>query len=115
MGTTTSGQSIEIRESTRVPPGETQLVRLSIGELEAGSYRFEARGISPLSFLESTELKYKHKVSIFRHLHGCNRRRKNKKNINDYGLTILLFCRATLCSSRLTRPSTSRATRCSSG
>ena len=39
-----------------------QLVRLSIGELEAGSYRFEARGISPLSFLESTELQYKHKV-----------------------------------------------------
>ena len=44
-------------------PGETQLVRLSIGELEAGSYRFEARGISPLSFLESTELQYKHKVN----------------------------------------------------
>ena len=63
VGNTASGQSIEIRESTRVPPGETQLVRLSIGELEAGSYRFEARGISPLSFLESTELQYKHKVS----------------------------------------------------
>ena len=62
MGTTDNGQSIEIRESTRVPPGETQLVRLSIGELEAGSYRFEARGISPLSFIESTELQYKHKV-----------------------------------------------------
>ena len=46
-----------------MPPGETQLVRLSIGELEAGSYRFEARGISPLSFLESTELQYKHKVN----------------------------------------------------
>ena len=66
VGNTASGQSIEIRESTRVPPGETQLVRLSIGELGAGSYRFEARGISPLSFLESTELQYKHKVSIFR-------------------------------------------------
>ena len=79
MGTSANGQSIEIRESTRVPPGETQLVRLSIGELEAGSYRFEARGISPLSFLESTELKYKHKVSIFRHLHGCNRRKKIRK------------------------------------
>ena len=63
VGNTASGQSIEIRESTRVPPGETQLVRLSIGELGAGSYRFEARGISPLSFIESTELQYKHKVS----------------------------------------------------
>ena len=66
IGTTDSGQSIEIRESTRVPPGETQMVRLSIGELGSGSYRFEAKGLTPLSFLESTSLQYKHKgYSVF--------------------------------------------------
>ena len=38
------------RESTRVPPGDTQLVRLSVGELGDGEYRFEARGTAPIQF-----------------------------------------------------------------
>ena len=66
FGTTETGQSIEISERSRIPPGETQMVRLSIGELGRGSYRFEAKGLSPLNFLESTQLKYKHKgYSVF--------------------------------------------------
>ena len=66
FGTTATGQSIEIRESTRVPPGETQLVRLSVGEIGEGNYRFEAKGLSPISWSESTPLKYKHKgYSVF--------------------------------------------------
>ena len=65
-GRTQNGRNIEIVQNTRVPPGETQLVRLSIGELGEGSYRFEAKGLSPLNFLESTQLKYKHKgYSVF--------------------------------------------------
>ena len=65
-GTTKTGRSIEIRETTRVPPGETQLVSLGIGELDDGSYRFEAKGLTPISFLESTSLKYKNKgYSVF--------------------------------------------------
>ena len=65
-GTTKSGRSIEIRETTRVPPGETQMVRLGIGELDDGDYRFEAKGLTPISFLESTNLKYKNKgYSVF--------------------------------------------------
>jgi hypothetical protein len=38
------------RESTRVPPGDTQLVRLSVGELGDGEYKFEARGTAPIQF-----------------------------------------------------------------
>ena len=42
------------------------MVRLGIGELDDGSYRFEAKGLSPISFLESTNLKYKNKgYSVF--------------------------------------------------
>lgn len=49
-----------------MPPGETQLVRLSIGELGEGNYRFEAKGISPMEFQDSTPLKYYHKgYSVF--------------------------------------------------
>ena len=40
MGTADTGQTIEIRESVRVPPGESQLVRLGIGELGSGNYRY---------------------------------------------------------------------------
>ena len=40
VGTADTGQTIEIRESVRVPPGESQLVRLGIGELGSGNYRY---------------------------------------------------------------------------
>jgi hypothetical protein len=39
-----------LRESTRVPPGDTQLVRLSVGELGEGEYKFEATGTAPIQF-----------------------------------------------------------------
>ena len=39
MGTADTDQTMEIRESVRVPPGESQLVRLGIGELGSGNYR----------------------------------------------------------------------------
>jgi len=65
-GQSASGQSIEIKQTSRVPPGETQMVRLSIGELGNGNYRFEAKGLSPIVFTESTPLKYLHKgYSVF--------------------------------------------------
>jgi len=66
FGRTQSGQNVEIKQKTRVPPGETQLVRLSIGELGDGIYRFEAKGISPMEFQDSTPLEYYHKgYSVF--------------------------------------------------
>ena len=66
FGRTKTGRNIEIQQSTRVPPGETQMVRLSIGELGEGSYRFEAKGISPMEFQDSTPLTYYHKgYSVF--------------------------------------------------
>ena len=65
-GRTQNGRNIEIVQNTRVPPGETQLVRLSIGELGEGSYRFEAKGISPMEFQDSTQLQYLSKgYSVF--------------------------------------------------
>ena len=65
-GRTLAGQNVEIKQNTRVPPGETQLVRLSIGELGDGSYRFEAKGIAPMAFQDSTQLSYFHKgYSVF--------------------------------------------------
>ena len=65
-GRTQNGRNIEIVQNTRVPPGETQMVRLSIGELGEGSYRFEAKGISPMEFQDSTQLHYLSKgYSVF--------------------------------------------------
>ena len=65
-GRTQNGRNIEIVQNTRVPPGETQMVRLSIGELGEGSYRFEAKGISPMEFQDSTQLSYLSKgYSVF--------------------------------------------------
>ena len=65
-GRTQNGRNIEIVQNTRVPPGETQMVRLSIGELGEGSYRFEAKGISPMEFQDSTQLNYLSKgYSVF--------------------------------------------------
>merc|ERR1719334_524294 len=65
-GRTASGQNVEIKQNTRVPPGETQLVRLTIGELEDGVYRFEAKGIAPMEFQDSVALDYYHKgYSVF--------------------------------------------------
>merc|ERR1719334_599190 len=65
-GRTASGQNVEIKQNTRVPPGETQLVRLTIGELGKGTYRFEAKGTKPMEFQDSVALDYYHKgYSVF--------------------------------------------------
>jgi len=65
-GQSASGQSIEIKQTSRVPPGDTQMVRMSIGELGNGNYRFEAKGLTPIEFTESTPLDYLHKgYSVF--------------------------------------------------
>ena len=39
MGTADTGQTMGIRESVRVPPGESQLVRLGFRELGSGNHR----------------------------------------------------------------------------
>jgi len=65
-GRSSSGQPVEIRESSRIPPGETQLVRLNIGEIENGDYTLVATGSSPIQFQESTPLEYNGKgYSVF--------------------------------------------------
>jgi len=65
-GQSASGQNIEIKQTSRVPPGDTQMVRISIGELGTGNYRFEAKGLTPIEFTESTPLEYLHKgYSVF--------------------------------------------------
>ena len=50
VGRTDGGQSVEITENSRVPPGDTQLVRFRIGELGRGTYQFVARGVTPIEF-----------------------------------------------------------------
>jgi CD109 antigen len=65
-GRSLTGRNVEIRQNTRVPPGETQLVRMTIGELGEGNYRFEAKGVAPMQFQDSTPLQYFHKgYSVF--------------------------------------------------
>ena len=49
-GQSVTGQNIELKQTTRVPPGDTQMVRFSIGELGNGNYRFEAKGLTPIAF-----------------------------------------------------------------
>ena len=49
-GQSATGQNIEIKQTSRVPPGDTQMVRMSIGELGKGNYRFEAKGLTPIEF-----------------------------------------------------------------
>lgn len=61
VGELKSGESFELQESTRVPPGETQLVRFRIPELGEGKFQFVAKGIKPIEFEESTDLEYVHK------------------------------------------------------
>ena len=39
MGTADTDQTVEIRESVRVPPGESQLVRLGFRELGSSNHR----------------------------------------------------------------------------
>ena len=54
-GQSASGQNIEIKQTSRVPPGDTQMVRISIGELGTGNYRFEAKGLTPIEFTVSVQ------------------------------------------------------------
>ena len=63
---TSSGQTIEIRQSTNVRSDTTEIVRLRIGDLGEGSYSLTARGSSPLTFDQTQRLTYVHKgYSVF--------------------------------------------------
>ena len=62
----TSGQTIEIRQDTTVRGGSTEMVRLRIGDLGEGSYSLTARGSFPLNFDQTQRLNYVHKgYSVF--------------------------------------------------
>ena len=41
-GQSATGQNIEIKQASRVPPGDTQMLHMSIGEFGKGNYQFEA-------------------------------------------------------------------------
>ncbi len=61
-----SGQTIEIRQDTRVRPDQTEIVRLRIGDLGEGIYSLTARGSAPLTFDQTQRLEYIHKgYSVF--------------------------------------------------
>jgi CD109 antigen len=61
-----SGQTIEIRQDTRVRSDQTEIVRLRIGDLGKGSYSLTARGTFPISFDQTQRLSYVHKgYSVF--------------------------------------------------
>lgn len=63
---TSSGQTIEIRQSTNVRSDTTEIVRLRIGDLGQGSYSLTARGSAPLTFDQTQRLTYVHKgYSVF--------------------------------------------------
>ena len=63
---TSSGQTIEIRQSTNIRSDTTEIVRLRIGDLGQGSYSLTARGSAPLTFDQTQRLTYVHKgYSVF--------------------------------------------------
>lgn len=60
------GNSIEIKQDTRVRAGASEIVRLRIGDLGEGSYSLTARGKFPMTFDQTQRLDYVHKgYSVF--------------------------------------------------